>query len=191
MYYTLYQELKDRYKDVEIFTVFERVYTEHFTVVDKKITLKDSKELDGSTLQSPDDIDATYRKKRDEHYKGQSVNVTETACPDNPLNLITDVAVCSNNTDDSTILNDRLDTIVDKTPDLEELHTDGAYGSQANDEKMEELDITHVQTAVRGKKAKVSMAIEEASDGDYTVKCPQQTVNSQKTKTRHKAGKKH
>ncbi len=187
LYHTLYQGLKDRYKEVEIFTIFERVYTEHFTVVDEKITLKDSKELDGSTLQSPDDIDATYRKKRTEHYKGQSVNVTETAHPDNALNLITDVAVCSNNTDDSEILNDRLDTIVEKTPDLEELHTDGAYGSEANDKKMEELDITHVQTAVRGKKAGVSMEIEESSEDAYTVKCPQQTVHSQKTKTRYKA----
>jgi len=187
LYHTLYQGLKDSYKDVEIFNIFERVYTEHFTVVGEKITLKDSKELDGSTLQSPDDIDATYRKKRTEHYKGQSVNVTETAHPDNALNLITDVAVRSNNTDDSEILNDRLDTMVEKTPDLEELHTDGAYGSEANDEKMEALEITHVQTAVRGKKAEVAMEIEEVSEDAYTIKCPQQTVLSQKTKTRYKA----
>ena len=187
LYQTLYHGLKDRYKDVEVFDIFERVYTEHFTVVDEKITIKDSKELDGSTLQSPDDIDATYRKKRTEHYKGQSVNITETANPDNELELITDVAVRSNNTDDSEILNDRLETIVEKTPDLEELHTDGAYGSEANDKKMEELEIAHIQTAVRGKKAGVAMEIEEVSQGDYTVKCPKQTVHSQKTKTRYKA----
>jgi len=187
LYHTLYQALKDSYKDVEVFGIFERVYTEHFTIVDEKITVKPGKELDGGTLQSPDDIDATYRKKRSEHYKGQSVNVTETANPDNELNLITDVAVCSNNTDDSKILNDRLETIVEKTPDLEELHTDGAYGSENNDKKMEELEVTHVQTAVRGRNAEVAMEIEEASDGDYTVKCPRQTVNSQKTRTRHKA----
>jgi hypothetical protein len=187
LYYTLYEALKDSYKDIEVFGIFERVYTEHFTVVDETITIKDSKELDGSTLQSPDDIDATYRKKRTEHYKGQSVNVTETANPDNELELITDVAVRSNNTDDSEILNDRLEPIVEKTPDLEELHTDGAYGSEANDKKMEELEITHVQTAVRGKKADVAMEIEEVSEDDYTVKCPKQTVHSQKTKTRYKA----
>ena len=187
LYQTLYHALKDTYKDVEVFGIFERVYTEHFTVVDEKITIKDSKELDGSTLQSPDDIDATYRKKRTEHYKGQSVNVTETANPDNALELITDVTVRSNNTDDSAILNDRLETLVEKTPDLKELHTDGAYGSEDNDKKMEELEITHVQTAVRGKKADVAMEIEETSGGDYTVTCPKQTVHSQKTKTRYKA----
>jgi hypothetical protein len=187
LYHRLYQALKDSYQDIEVFSIFERVYTEHFTIVDEKITVKPGKELNGSTLQSPDDIDATYRKKRSEHYKGQSVNVTETANPDNELNLITDVTVCSNNTDDSEILNDRLETIVEKTPDLEELHTDGAYGSEDNDKKMEELEITHVQTAVRGRKAKVSMEIEEISEEQYTVKCPRQTVRSQKTKTRHKA----
>jgi len=187
LYHTLYEALKDSYKDFEIFSIFERVYTEHFTIIDDKITVKASKELDGSTLQSPDDIDAAYRKKRGSHYRGQSVNVTETANPDNELNLITDVAVHSNNTDDSTILNERLEPINEKTPDLNELHTDGAYGSEDNDKKMEELEITHVQTAVRGRKAEVSMEIEEVSDEQYTVNCPHQYVSSQKTKTRHKA----
>ena len=169
LYHRLYQALKDSYQNIEVFSIFERVYTEHFTIVDEKITVKPGKELNGSTLQSPDDIDATYHKKRSEHYKGQSVNVTETANPDNELNLITDVAVCSNNTDDSEILNDRLETIVEKTPDLEE------------------LEITHVQTAVRGRKAEVAMEIEEVSEQQYTVKCPRQTVLSQKTKKRYKA----
>ncbi len=187
LYHRLYEALKNSYQDIEVFSVFERVYTEHFTIVDNKITVKPSKELNGSTLQSPDDIDATYRKKRNHHYKGQSVNVTETANPDNKLNLITDVAVYSNDTDDSKILNERLEPIAEKTPDLKELHTDGAYGSEDNDKKMEKLEITHVQTAVRGRKAEVSMEIEEVSEEQYTIKCPHQLVNSQKTKKRHKA----
>ena len=111
LYHKLYEALKENYKDFEVFSLFERVYTEHFTVVDDKITIKASKELDGSTLQSPDDIDATYRKKRNDHYRGQSVNVTETANPDNELNLITDIAVRSNNTDDSKILNERIEPL--------------------------------------------------------------------------------
>ena len=187
LYHKLYEALKESYKDFEVFSVFERVYTEHFTIIDDRITVKPGKELNGGTLQSPDDIDATYRKKRDRHYRGQSVNVTETANPDNELNLLTDVVVCSNNTDDSKILNERVEPIKEKTPDLNELHTDGAYGSEDNDKKMEELEITHVQTAVRGRKAEVSIQIEEVSDGQYTVKCPHQSVSSQETKTRHRA----
>jgi hypothetical protein len=187
LYHKLYEALKDSYKDIEAFSVFERVYTEHFTIVDDKITVKPNKELNGAALQSPDDIDATYRKKQGRHYKGQSVNVTETANPDNEINLITDVAVFSNDTDDSKILNERIEPIKEKTPDLNELHTDGAYGSEGNDKKMEKLEITHVQTAVRGRKAEVSMEIEEVSEEQYTVKCRRQTVSSQKTKTRNKA----
>jgi hypothetical protein len=187
LYHKLYEALKESYKDIEVFGVFERVYTEHFTIIDNKITVKTPKELNGSTLQSPDDIDATYRKKRNNHYRGQIVNVTETANPDNELNLITDVAVCSNDTDDSKILNERIEPIKEKTPDLNELHTDGAYGSEDNDKKMEELEITHVQTAVRGRKAEVSMEIEEVSDGQYKVKCPHQSVKSEKTRKRYKA----
>jgi len=187
LYHKLYEALKDSYKDIEVFSVFKRVYTEHFTLVDDKITVRPNKELNGSTLQSPDDIDATYRKKQGRHYKGQSVNVTETANPDNELNLITDVAVYSNDTDDSKILNERIEPIKEKTPDLNELHTDGAYGSEDNDKKMEELEITHVQTAVRGPKAEVSMEIEEVSKEQYKVNCPRQSVSSEKTRKRYKA----
>jgi hypothetical protein len=187
LYHKLYEALKESYKDIEVFSVFERIYTEHFTIIDNKVTVNPGKELNGGTLQSPDDIDATYRKKRDRHYRGQSVNVTETANPDNELNLITDVAVCSNDTDDSKILNERIEPIKEKTPDLNELHTDGAYGSEDNDKKMEELEITHVQTAVRGCKAEVSMEIEEVSEEQYTVKCPHQCGSSEKTRKRYKA----
>jgi len=187
LYHKLYEALKESYKDFEVFSVFERVYTEHFTVVKGKVQVRPSRQLNGSTLQSPDDIDATYRKKQGRHYRGQSVNITETANPENELNLITDVAVCSNDTDDSKILNERIEPIKEKTPDLNELHTDGAYGSEDNDKKMGELEITHVQTALRGRKAEVSIQIEEVSDGQYKVKCPHQCVSSEKARKRYKA----
>ncbi len=187
LYHTLYESLKGSYGDFEVFGVFERVYNDHFTIVKGEAEVKTGKELKGNSLQSPDDIDATYRKKNGRHYRGQSVNVTETANPENELNLITDVAVCSNDTDDSKILNERIEPIKEKTPDLNELHTDGAYGSEDNDKKMEELEITHVQTAVRGRKAEVSMEIEEVSEGQYKVKCPHQCVSSAKARKRHKA----
>jgi hypothetical protein len=65
-------------------------------------------------LQSPDDTEATYRQKRGNHYPGRSVNIVETANPDNPVNLITDVDVNPNNIDDSQVLNKRLDRLNDK-----------------------------------------------------------------------------
>jgi Transposase DDE domain/Transposase domain (DUF772) len=187
VYHTLYQELESGYRDVGIFQIFERVYHEHFTVIKDKVQIKPSEELNGSMLQSPDDIDATYRKKNGRHFQGQSVNVTETASDENDVNLITDIAVCPNITDDSAILNDRLKQIKEKTPDLNELHTDGAYGSERNDKDMEKLKITHVQTAVRGRKAEVTIEIEEVAEDEYIVSCPHQSVSSEKTTKRYKA----
>jgi biotin-(acetyl-CoA carboxylase) ligase len=195
IYHKLYEALKERYKNIEIFPIFERVYQEHFTIVKNKVTVKKNEELHSGIIQSPDDIDATYRKKDKKIAKGQSVNVTETANPENELNLLTDIAVRSNNTDDSDIMNDRIETLKEKTPDLKELHTDGGYGSEDNDQKFEKLKITHIQTAVRGRKSKVEMKIDKTAEGEYEVSClpvrctqtgPLQKVESEKTRSRHK-----
>jgi len=186
IYHKLYEALRERYKEIEIFPIFERVYQEHFAVVKNKVAVKKNEELHSGILQSPDDIDATYRKKGEKIGKGQSVNVTETANPENELNLLTNIAVKPNNTDDSDIMNDRIETLKEKTPDLKELHTDGGYGSEDNDKKFEELGITHIQTAVRGRKSKVEMKIEEITEIEYEVSCPLQKVKSEKTRSRYK-----
>lgn len=188
VYSQLHVQLKGDYEDTVAFQVFERVFLEHFATVEGRIEPRPSKDLGSDTLQSPDDLDATYRRKNEKDNQGQVVNVVETANPDNSVNIITDVAVATNNTDDGTILNTRLDTIKDKTPDINELHTDGAYGNAANDRKMEQLGITHIQTAVRGRKAAVPIKIVPASAPDtYKVSCPNATVISQPTQKRFKA----
>lgn len=187
IYHSLYALLNVSYHDTEIFEIFERVHNEHFYIVADKITVRDSRELTSSSLQSPDDIDATFRTKRGVNYRGQVVNITETANPENALNLITDVAVEPNNTDDSTILNNRIDEIKQKCDELNELHTDGGYGSSDNDKKMNMHNVNHIQTAVRGRVAEVPMKIEQTDTEHYHVSCPQQAVQSQETKTRLKA----
>jgi len=188
VYGRLHAELKDKYGDTAAFQVFERVFAEHFAVVDERIQARPPESLGSGTLQSPDDLDATYRHKRGEDFRGQVVNVVETASPDNQVNLITDVAVAPNNVDDGAVLNGRLDAIVAKTPELAELHTDGGYGSAANDARMAELAIVHVQTAVRGRKAAVPMRIAPTADPDvYAVSCPCETVASEPTRRRFKA----
>jgi hypothetical protein len=186
LYHSLYLKFKEAYERIEIFKIFERVYTEHFTVVEAQIEVKPSEELHSGCLQSPDDVDATYRKKRDQESRGQTIHFSETANPENELNLVSDVAVAPNNTDDSKILEERLEDMKQKTPDLDEYHTDGGYGSEANDKKSEELEISHVQTAVKGREAKVEIKIEKVGDKKYMVSCPLQTVDSTRTKKRHK-----
>lgn len=187
LYHWIDQNLKSRYSEHTIFRTFERVYAEHFTVVEEKIKVKDPEELTSDCVQSPDDLDASYRKKNGKSSKGQSINVVETANPDNPINLINDVAVNPVNKDDCKVLNDRLENVVEKTPDLNEIHFDGAYGSRENDEKFEEHGITPVQTAVRGKTTEVEIEIIQETETEYIVKCPKQEVKSEATRTRHKA----
>jgi hypothetical protein len=101
---------------------------------------------------------------------------------------ITDISVNPNNLDDSQILNERVDKMKEKTPELNEMHTDGGYGSEDNDKKFEELKINQITTAVRGRESEVEKKIEQTSESpeEYTVECPFQKVQSSPTKKRHK-----
>jgi len=187
LYHWIDLNLRALYRSVDIFKTFKRVYSEHFTVVKEQAEIKPPEQLSSSSVQSPDDLDAVYRKKRGNEIRGQAINVVETAHPENQVNLITDVSVYPANKDDSKVLNERLDTIKEKTPDLEEIHFDGAYGSTDNDEKCEKQGIVTVQTGVRGPKQAVRMTIEKSSENVYSVSCPQQTVTSTPTEKQHKA----
>jgi len=187
IYHQVYQYCHTTYAEAEIFTIFSRVYTEHFTVVDETVTVIPGTELSGSILQSPDDPEATYRKKRGEASTGYVLNAVETAHPENPLNLVVDVAVAPNTTDDAALLHERIDSLKEKTPDLDELHTDGGYGSEANDTKLAEAGIAQIQTAVKGRKAAVAFTITSTGDETWHVSCPRQTVSSEPTPTRFKA----
>jgi hypothetical protein len=187
LYHWIDNNLKSRYAEQSIFKTFERVYQEHFTVAEEKITVKPPEDLRSDCVQSPDDLDAAYRSKNGKSNKGQSVNIIETANPENAINLISDVAVAPVNVDDSKILNDRLDDVAEKTPELNELHFDGAYGSKENDEKFEQHDITPVQTAIKGKSAEVEIEIKQKSATEYVAVCRNQEVKSKTTRTRYKA----
>lgn len=188
IYLQLHDKLQEDYGDTEIFRIFDRVFNEQFTVPDQqgRIEVRAPEDIDTDSLQSPDDVDATYREKNGESYRGQAVNVTETANPDNSCQLLTDVSTEPNNTDDSTILNNRLDKMEEKTPELNELHTDGAFGSEENDNKMEDSEIRHVVTGIRGRRSAVNIQIEQQED-TYRVSCPKQTVTASFARKRWKA----
>ena len=190
VYYKVFEWIskKQQYQEKKEFINFNRAYHEHFVVVEREVSPKSAEELTSSMLQSPDDPDATYRQKRGEHHKGFTINGTETANPENPVQLVTDISVNPNNVDDSEILNERVEKIKEKTPELNEMHTDGGYGSEDNDKKFEELEINQITTAVRGRESEIEKKIEQVSQSPeiYTVECPFQKVQSTPTKKRHK-----
>jgi hypothetical protein len=171
LYAWMAQALKAGYGSTEIHRIVCRVYAENFTVVEERIAVRPPGEIGSGALQSPDDPEATYRYKGEESFQGYVLHVAETAGPQNELQLITDVAVAQNNVEDSRILNARLAEMHRKTPDLEELHTDAAYGSEDNDSKLGELEILAVQTGIRGVSARAPIRVERDEAGQLHVRC--------------------
>jgi hypothetical protein len=168
------KHFKKRYKEDPVFSVFERIFKEQFTRQDGVLIPRPSKELHAGCVQSPDDLEATYRNKNGKKSKGQTIQVTETAHPENKLNLLTDIHVTPNNIDDSRVINGRIDHLKEKTPDLDEHHIDGAYGSADNDKKYEKHHINPVQSGIRGTRAEVNIKIDHSGEQNYQVCCPYQ-----------------
>lgn len=171
LYAWMADALEPAYGSTEIHRIVCRVFAEQFTCVEEKIVVRAAKEIRSDSLQSPDDPDATFRSKDDEDFHGFVLHAAETAAPANELQLITDVAVAPNNRDDSRILHERLPAMHQKTPDLQELHTDAAYGSEDNDRREAELGILAVQTAIRGRIAQAPIQINRDEAGLLQVRC--------------------
>jgi hypothetical protein len=159
------EALKADYGSTEIYRIVCRVFAEHFTLVEERVAVRPAQEIGSGSLQSPDDPEATYRNRDEESFRGYVLHVAETADPENDLQLITDVAVAPNNVEDSRILGERLPEMHRKTPDLGELHTDGAYGSPANDQELAQRQILAVQTGIRGPSARAPMRIQQDQAG--------------------------
>jgi hypothetical protein len=149
--YHLLAELKDGYAYEPACQVLERIFAEHFNLLEDGVCPKKNRELASGSLQSVDDLEASYRTKGKVHYKGFVANLTETCDPENDLQLITKVQVASNNVDDSQLLADALPNLQERT-DLDTLLTDGGFGGEASDTALEGQDVKLIQTAIRGPK---------------------------------------
>jgi len=146
----LLAELQPKYAQDPVYQMFERVFSEHFREEEKVLKTKIDKELSASSLQSPDDLEATFREKSKKSYKGYVANLTETCDPDNPLQLITKVQVASNCVDDAKLMEEALPNLKDRT-DLETLYTDGGFGSPDADQTLQNNQVEQIQTAIRGR----------------------------------------
>jgi hypothetical protein len=191
IYHQLYPALSPQYGDLAVFAVFKRVWEENFECVEQEVSVKPNSELGSNSLQSPDDMEATFRQKGKQKSNGSVIHLSETAHPDNPIQLLTDVSVSPNNVDDPQILEQRIEKMKAKSPDLEEYHTDGGYGGPETDKKMEAENITHVQTSIRGQRPPVELqihAMELCDEPAYEVHCQHgQKVKATHTPTRFKA----
>ena len=148
----LVDELADKYGDQHSYSILKRVFAEHFLLAaESGLRPKAGQELCASSLQSPDDEQASYRRKRGEDYVGYVANLTETCDPENDLQLVTKVQVEPNTTEDAQMLEEALPALQERT-DVDEMHTDGGYSSAAVDEAMAQGKVNQVQTAIKGAK---------------------------------------
>ena len=72
------------------YEALSRVFEEQYKSGDGLIQIRDKEEISADSVQSPNDLDCSYRDKDGQMVKGYSINITET-CLDNQLNLITDI----------------------------------------------------------------------------------------------------
>lgn len=176
--FALLAEMKPGYETQAVYTVVARLFKEHFQVAQEAVRLKENQELPAGSLQSLDDLEATYRTKGTQHYKGYVANLTETCDPANELQLITKVQVASNNVADSHLLKEALPNLKERTQ-LETLITDGAYPSETNDKELRDHEVHLIQTGIRGNKPDpqrfnlADFQIEQDQNGHPTcVTCP-------------------
>jgi hypothetical protein len=149
-------ELQGKYAENPVYKVLARVFGEHFRLAAEKVRVKPNQELSASSLQSPDDLEATYREKRNVGYQGYVTNVTETCNPQNDLQLIAKVQTACNTTDDSQLLAEAIPNLAART-DLRDMYTDGGHGGPTSDEALAKAGVQHIQTAIRGREPNPEM----------------------------------
>lgn len=181
--YALLQGMVSDYGQELAYHVAHRLFDEQCRVEGANVQPKANQEISASSLQSLDDLEATYRKKNQRSYKGYVANLAETCDAENPLQLITDVRVAPNTTEDSRLLVEALPELQART-DLHTLHTDGAYGGPESDKVLCEQRVSLAQTAICGRRQDpdqmhlADFAIAQDARGvPLEITCPQdQTV---------------
>tara|TARA_Y100000031_G_scaffold56068_1_gene63716 strand:+ start:92 stop:1720 length:1629 start_codon:yes stop_codon:yes gene_type:complete len=175
----LVETLESAYGHEQAYQDAGRVFGEHFRWEEGAITIKTGKELSGSTLQSPDDREATYRKKSGEAARGYVANIAETCDSDNELQLITAMSVQPNVTDDQKLLAGDLSRLDERT-DINKVITDAGYTGPTAAEALESHQVEQKTSAIKGRKKETDTIGLEAfeiirdDNGKVTaVECPQ------------------
>lgn len=144
-------ELAEKYGQAAAYQVLVRVFDEHFIWTAEEQRPKTAAELSARSLQSPDDMEATFRRKQGESYRGYVGNVTETCDEDNEIQLIVKVQTAPNAMDDGQLLVEAVPDLVERT-EVERITTDGGYNGPGPDSVLADHQIEHEQTAIRGGK---------------------------------------
>jgi hypothetical protein len=128
-----------------------RAFGEHFCFKEERITVKESKDVGGKCLQSPDDEDATFRTKSRESSRGYAANLSETCDQENGLQLITRVNVAPNTTDDQHFLAEDIKNLKGREG-IDQLYTDAGYTGDTAAKATEKHQVKQYVSAIKGRK---------------------------------------
>jgi hypothetical protein len=138
--------------DTPLLETGKRLLNEQGTQVDdEEWRLKDSKEIKADSIQSLNDLEATYRKKGKKECRGYVSNIVETANKENELQIITDVSVDKSIVDDGKHMASRLDSLRKETR-IKDLIGDGGYDTDELREKCNQVEnpVELITTGIKG-----------------------------------------
>lgn len=141
--------LAAHYSSEMVYTIVRRFFDENFQVIENETRAKNNNEITAGCLQSLDDLEATYRTKRNSNYKGYVANIAETCHPENPVQLIDQVQVAPNRVHDCQLFKEGVESLKARTG-MAVVVTDGGYVSTEIDQKLRELDVDQITTGLTG-----------------------------------------
>jgi hypothetical protein len=148
--YRLVTELALAYADHPAYQTLQRVFGEQYTVTETIVQAKPGKEISPNSLRSPDDPEATFRRKGQREYEGYVTAVTETAAAENPFQLVLKVQTAPNNTEDAVLLAEALPELKARTG-VEVIYNDSGFCSPDVDAVLREQQVVQVPTELRGR----------------------------------------
>lgn len=114
------------------------------------IQVKPGQAISPNSLRSPDDPEATYRKKGHKAYEGYVTNVTETCDPNNALQLIVKMQTAPNTTEDTSLLLEALPNLTERTQ-LDTLYNDAGFCGPDVDDALRRAGIKQIPSALPGR----------------------------------------
>ena len=137
--------------DLKSYRHVQRVLEDQFLVSEdfEEVEPKSPEEISADSLQNPADEEATFRTKGNKSQKGYVLNVAETASPENPVQLLTDIDLHPNITSDEKMLKENVPKLKKRTG-LNELVVDGTYSSEASEAACDEENVALIYTGIRG-----------------------------------------
>lgn len=145
----LLRQLHGDYGQEAIYATAQRFFDENFHVIETKVKAKKNHEISAGCLQSVDDLEASYRIKGSHAFKGYVTNVSETANPDNPLQLVTSISAAPNRTSDQELLKQDVPAIQARM-ELNLLVNDGEYAGPSIDQLLRNRNIEQISSALTG-----------------------------------------